>query len=102
MTGAVVRQVHSADQGIVDRAVAAARLAAPGWAALPVAERAGWMRRLADGIEACFDDLVAVEIGATGKPLEQSRTLDIRRGAANFRMLAEIAAQRPVRAFPLP
>lgn len=102
MTGAVIRQVHEADLGIVDRAVRAARAAQPAWAALPIAERAAWMRRLADGIEARFDDLVAVEIADTGKPLEQTRTLDIPRGAANFRAFAEIAAQRPDQAFHLP
>ncbi|WP_318782156.1 aldehyde dehydrogenase family protein [Nonomuraea africana] len=102
MTGQVIRQVHEADHAVVDRAVGAARAAAPGWAALPVAERATWMRRLADGIEARFDDLVAVEIADTGKPLEQTRTLDIPRGAANFRAFAEIAAQRPAEAFHLP
>ncbi|WP_214318417.1 aldehyde dehydrogenase family protein [Nonomuraea sediminis] len=102
VTGSVLRQVHEADSAVVDRAVQAARAAAPGWAALPVTERAAWMRRLADGIEARFDDLVAAEIADTGKPLEQTRTLDIPRGAANFRAFAEIAAQRPDDAFHLP
>ncbi|WP_240506364.1 aldehyde dehydrogenase family protein [Thermoactinospora rubra] len=101
-TGAEIRRVHEADAAVVDRAVRAARRAAPAWAALPVAERARWMRRLADRIEERFDDLVAVEIADTGKPLEQTRTLDIPRGAANFRSFAEIAAQRPAEAFHLP
>lgn len=102
MTGEVIRQVHEADSALVDRAVRAAREAQPAWAALSVSERAAWMRRLADGIEARFEDLVAVEIADTGKPLEQTRTLDIPRGAANFRAFAEIAAQRPDSAFHLP
>ncbi|MEW9549936.1 aldehyde dehydrogenase family protein [Nonomuraea sp. NPDC050783] len=101
MTGAVIRQVCEADPEVVDRAVRAAREAARDWAALPVAERAGWLRRLAEGIEARFDDLVAAEIADTGKPLDQTRTLDIPRGIANFRAFAEIAAQRPDEAFHL-
>ncbi|MFI6483848.1 aldehyde dehydrogenase family protein [Nonomuraea sp. NPDC050663] len=101
VSGQRIREVHEADPTIVDRAVAAARRAAPAWAALPVAERAGWMRKLADGIERRFDDLVAVEIADTGKPVEQTRSLDIPRGAANFRAFAEIAAQRPEEAFHL-
>ncbi|MFC6815138.1 aldehyde dehydrogenase family protein [Nonomuraea dietziae] len=101
VTGQVNRRVHEADSAVVDKAVRAARQAAPGWAALPVAERATWMRRLSEGIEARFDDLVAAEIADTGKPLEQTRTLDIPRGAANFRAFAEIAAQRPSEAFHL-
>ncbi|MEV0586852.1 aldehyde dehydrogenase family protein [Nonomuraea sp. NPDC050310] len=102
VTGKQIREVHVADRDVVDRAVRAARAAAPAWAALPMAERAAWMRRLADGIEARFDDLVDVEIADTGKPVEQTRTLDIPRGAANFRSFAEIAAQRPSNAFHLP
>ncbi|MER7365421.1 aldehyde dehydrogenase family protein [Nonomuraea wenchangensis] len=101
MTGAVIRQVGEADPEVVDRAVRAAREAARDWAALPVAERAGWLRRLAEGIEERFDDLVAAEIADTGKPLDQTRTLDIPRGIANFRAFAEIAAHRPDEAFHL-
>lgn len=101
VTGRPVRLVHEADRSVVDRAVDAARAALPGWAALPVAERAGWMRRLADAIEERFEDLVAAEIADTGKSITQTRTLDIPRGAANFRSFAEIAAQRPESAFHL-
>ncbi|MDP9864436.1 MULTISPECIES: 2-hydroxymuconic semialdehyde dehydrogenase [Streptosporangium] len=101
VTGRPVRRVHEADRAVVDRAVAAARAALPGWAALPVAERAAWMRRLADAIEERFEDLVAAEIADTGKSITQTRTLDIPRGAANFRSFAEIAAQRPESAFHL-
>jgi aminomuconate-semialdehyde/2-hydroxymuconate-6-semialdehyde dehydrogenase len=102
VTGTTAGQAREADEEVVRQAVDAARRAAPAWAALPVAERAAWMRRLADGIEARFDDLVAAEIADTGKPAEQTRTLDIPRGAANFRAFAEIAAQRPDDAFHLP
>ncbi|GII95702.1 2-hydroxymuconic semialdehyde dehydrogenase [Sinosporangium siamense] len=102
VTGAVVRQVHEADRATVDRAVRAARAALPAWAGLSVAERAQWMRRLADAIEERFEDLVAAEIADTGKSITQTRTLDIPRGAANFRSFAEIAAQRPDSAFHLP
>ncbi|GIH98300.1 2-hydroxymuconic semialdehyde dehydrogenase [Planobispora takensis] len=101
VTGREVRRVHEADRSVVDRAVAAARAALPGWAALPVAERAAWTRRLGDAIEERFEDLVAAEIADTGKSITQTRTLDIPRGAANFRAFAEIAAQRPESAFHL-
>ncbi|GAB2964978.1 aldehyde dehydrogenase family protein [Nonomuraea fastidiosa] len=101
VTGLVVRHVHEADPEVADRAVRAAREAARDWAAMPVGERAGWMRRLAEGIEERFDDLVAAEIADTGNPLDQTRTLDVPRGIANFRAFAEMAAQRPEEAFHL-
>ncbi|KAB8196640.1 aldehyde dehydrogenase family protein [Nonomuraea phyllanthi] len=100
VTGTVIRQVHEADPEVVDRAVRAAREAARDWAALPVGERAGWMRRLAEGVESRFDDLVSAEITDTGTSLDQTR-LDIPRGIANLRAFAEIAAQRPDDAFHL-
>lgn len=99
--GRPIRAVHAAGQRVVDLAVRAARAASPGWAALTAAERAVWLRRIADRIETRFDDLVAVEIADTAKPLEQTRTLDIPRGAANFRAFAEIAVQHPEQAFHL-
>ncbi|MEV4469946.1 aldehyde dehydrogenase family protein [Nonomuraea sp. NPDC049504] len=101
VTGTVVRHVHEADPEVVDRAVRAAREASRDWAAMPVGERAGWMRRLAEGIEERFDDLVAAEVADTGNPLDQTRTLDVPRGIANFRAFAEMAAQRPEDAFHL-
>ncbi|MFI6509546.1 2-hydroxymuconic semialdehyde dehydrogenase [Streptosporangium sp. NPDC050855] len=101
VTGSAVREVREADRAVVDRAVTAARAALTGWAALPVAGRAAWMRRLADAIEERFEDLVAAEIADTGKSVAQARTLDIPRGAANFRSFAEIAAQHPENAFHL-
>ena len=50
----------------VDRAVAAARRAFPGWAATPAEERAGWCTRIAAGIGARMDEiatLVSQEVG---------------------------------------
>ncbi|MDF5758527.1 aldehyde dehydrogenase family protein [Spongiactinospora sp. TRM90649] len=101
-TGAENARVHEAGPGVVDRAVTAARRALPGWAGLPVAERSAWLRRLADAMEERFEDLVDAEVADTGKPRAQARTLDIPRGAANFRTFADIAAQRPDNAYHLP
>src|SRR5438105_4465741 len=50
----------------VDRAVAAARAAQPAWAALSGAERAAYLRRFADYLQANFADLVEQSIRETG------------------------------------
>ncbi|RJL31396.1 2-hydroxymuconic semialdehyde dehydrogenase [Bailinhaonella thermotolerans] len=99
LTGLRTGGVHEADAGTVDRAVEAARRAAPGWARTPAAERAGLLRRVADELERRFDDLVAAEVGDTGKPVSQARELDVPRGAANFRTFAELAANQPGQVF---
>jgi len=91
--GSLVGKVHEADQATVDDAVAAARRALRGqWGSLSPAGRGAVLNKVADGIEARFDDFVAAEIADTGKPLTQARTLDIPRGAANLRFFAGLVS----------
>ncbi|MDQ6525410.1 2-hydroxymuconic semialdehyde dehydrogenase [Nocardioides sp. LHD-245] len=93
--GALVAQVHEAGPEVVDAAVAAARDALAGpWASLTVGERATVLRRVAERIEARFEDFVAAEVRDTGKPEHLVRQLDVARAALNFRSFADtIAAQ---------
>jgi aminomuconate-semialdehyde/2-hydroxymuconate-6-semialdehyde dehydrogenase len=84
----------------VDEAVAAARQALRGpWGRMAEQERAAVLRRVADELERRFDDLVVAEVADTGKPISQARTLDVPRGAANFRAFAEIAVTAPTESF---
>ena len=62
-------------------------------------QRAGVLRRIADELDRRFDDLVAAEVGDTGKPVGQARTLDVPRGAANFRAFADIVSSAPTESF---
>lgn len=88
--GSHVASVHEADAALVDAAVSAARAAAGPWSTMPAAQRAAVLNRVADGIEARFDEFVAAEIADTGKPVSQARSLDIPRGAANLRFFANL------------
>ncbi|MFE6996487.1 2-hydroxymuconic semialdehyde dehydrogenase [Microbacterium sp. NPDC057659] len=88
--GSVIGEVHEAGAEQVDRAVAAARAAFDGpWGRMPVAERARLLRRVADAIDRRADELVAAEVGDTGKPETLARDLDVARAAANFRSFAD-------------
>ena len=92
VTGEQIFDVAEADEGVVDAAVAAARAALDGpWGRMSEQERAVVLRRVADELERRFDDLIAAEVGDTGKSISQARTLDIPRGAANFRAFADFA-----------
>jgi aminomuconate-semialdehyde/2-hydroxymuconate-6-semialdehyde dehydrogenase len=83
--------VVEADAAAVNAAVEAARCAQQGpWRRLSPVQRADWLHRIADGIEARFDDFVAAEVADTGRPIEQARRLDIARGIANFRTFADL------------
>lgn len=90
--GRLIAKVCEADAATVDRAVTAARRALHDgpWGKTTPAERAAVLHRIADGIQARFDDFVAAEVADTGRPVEQARTLDIARGIANFRMFADL------------
>nr|MDT0662298.1 2-hydroxymuconic semialdehyde dehydrogenase [Micromonospora sp. DSM 115978] len=100
VTGETLFEVAEADQSMVDDAVAAARAALRGpWGRLGETGRAAVLRRVADELERRFDDLVTAEVADTGKAVSQARTLDVPRGAANFRAFAEIAATAPTESF---
>lgn len=98
--GSVVAVVHEADSGLVDAAVRAGREALEGaWGRTTVAERARLLHRVADAIEARFDDLVRAEVADTGKPVALARELDVTRAAMNFRSFADMVACAGVEAF---
>jgi len=98
--GSLVAKVHEADRATVDTAVEAGRRALQGpWSKLTVAERAEMLGRVAAEIEHRFDDFLAAEIADTGKPHSMASTVDIPRGAANFRMFADILKTMPMESF---
>jgi aminomuconate-semialdehyde/2-hydroxymuconate-6-semialdehyde dehydrogenase len=100
VTGAHIFDVCEADASTVDAAVEAASAALKGpWGRMSEQERAVVLRRVADELERRFDDLVAAEVGDTGKSISQARTLDIPRGAANFRAFADFATTTPTESY---
>jgi aminomuconate-semialdehyde/2-hydroxymuconate-6-semialdehyde dehydrogenase len=102
VNGAVLSTVTEADAALVDRAVEAARRALRGpWARLTTQERCALLRRVAERIEQRFDEFVSAEIADSGKALAQASTLDIPRGAANFRAYADLALARGSECFEM-
>lgn len=91
--GSLIADVHEAGPEHVDRAVKAARRAFDGpWGRMSMSERAQLLRRVADAIDERADELVAAEVGDTGKPVSLARELDVARAAANFRSFADTGA----------
>ncbi|HLV57534.1 MAG TPA: 2-hydroxymuconic semialdehyde dehydrogenase [Natronosporangium sp.] len=100
VTGEVIAEVPEADAATVDAAVQAARDALRGpWGALGVSQRAALLRRIADELDRRFEDLVEAEVADTGKPVSQACTLDIPRGAANFRAFADLISAAPTESY---
>jgi aminomuconate-semialdehyde/2-hydroxymuconate-6-semialdehyde dehydrogenase len=92
-TGRAFAEVARGDAVDVEAAVAAAVRAAPGWAALPASERAAWLERLADAVEARLDDFAHAEARDGGKPLKLAREVEIPRAVSNLRFFAHAATQ---------
>ncbi len=98
--GSRVAEVAEADRAMVDRAVVAARQALAGpWGTLTTRDRAATLSKIADRIEARFGDFLAGEIADTGKPISLASRIDIPRGAANFRIFADLIKNAGLESF---
>ncbi|XDZ52471.1 2-hydroxymuconic semialdehyde dehydrogenase [Neisseriaceae bacterium CLB008] len=92
VNGRLVNRVTYADREAVDLAVAAAREALDGpWGLMTPEQRSALLHRLANAIEARFEEFVAAEVQDTGRPLSVARRLDIPRAIANFRTFADLS-----------
>lgn len=102
LDGSLVGMVHEASADDVDAAVRAAQAALSGpWSTMTVAERTEMLYAVAAEIDRRFDDFLAAEIADTGKPTSIASHIDIPRGAANFRIFADVVKNVPGEFFPM-
>lgn len=80
----VLSEVAQAGAEDVDRAVRAARRAFQSWSALPGAERAKYLFRIARIIQERSRELAVLESLDNGKPIRESRDFDLPTVAAHF------------------
>ena len=90
-TGAVVAELALATPADVDRAVASARAALPGWSAATPAERSAVLFALAESLGAHAGDLVAEEVSQTGKPVRLATEFDVPGSVDNIAFFAGAA-----------
>jgi aminomuconate-semialdehyde/2-hydroxymuconate-6-semialdehyde dehydrogenase len=101
-TGRIVGRVFEAGRCEVDQAVAAARVALKGpWASMPSSERVRLLHAVADRINARRADFVDAEISDTGMALHFNEHVNVPRGAANFKIFADLFANVPTESFPM-
>ncbi len=86
-------EVARGTAGDVETAIAAAQGAFPAWSALPTTERARWLEKLADALEARLEDFAHAESRDGGKPIRLAREVEIPRAIANLRFFAHAATQ---------
>ncbi|MCK6477145.1 MAG: aldehyde dehydrogenase family protein [Phycisphaerales bacterium] len=80
----VLAQVSQGSDADVDAAVRAAREALPAWAGLPPTERAKYIFRIARRIQERARELAVLETLDSGKPIKESRDVDIPLVASHF------------------
>lgn len=79
--GEVLANVHNADSDDLDAAVESARAGQQAWAALTTVERSRILLRAVALLRERNDDLAELESLNTGKPLSETRSVDIVTGA---------------------
>lgn len=94
-TGETVAYTPAGTAADVDRAVAAARSALPGWAATTPQERAEVLRRLAAGLVARQEEIAAAITAEMGAPISLSRTAQVGFPAAVIESIAGLAGEFP-------
>jgi aminomuconate-semialdehyde/2-hydroxymuconate-6-semialdehyde dehydrogenase len=98
----IIGMVHEAGLAEVDQAVTAAREALKGdWGKLTTVKRVEMLYAVADEINRRFDDFLEAEIADTGKPRSLASHIDIPRGAANFKVFADIIKNVPNETFQM-
>jgi betaine-aldehyde dehydrogenase len=90
-TGAVLGMFRVAGEGDVEAAVQAARQGQRIWAAKTAAERARVLRRAAAILRARNDELAELETRDTGKPIQETRVVDVASGADCLEYFASLA-----------
>ena len=91
LDGHVIAHIAEAGQAEVDAAVTAARAALKGeWGKLSTDQRVDLLYGVANEIIRRFDDFVAAEMADTGQPAHVMTNVFIPRGAANFKVFADV------------
>ena len=83
-TEETLAEIAEADEADVDLAVKAARRAFRGWSRMPGAERAKYLYRIARIIQERARELAVLESIDNGKPIKESRDVDVPTVAAHF------------------
>ncbi|XQW85415.1 2-hydroxymuconic semialdehyde dehydrogenase [Thalassotalea piscium] len=91
VNGQVISKLCEASPQLIDQAVASANIALKGtWGKMSVNQRCELLHKVADRMIERQEEFIEAEISDTGKSLFQVETIDIPRGAANFKTFADM------------
>jgi aminomuconate-semialdehyde/2-hydroxymuconate-6-semialdehyde dehydrogenase len=86
--GKIYSQLPDSDRHDVNLASQAAQSAFAGWSAMPIAQRASILQKIAGLIDRDIDKLALAESIDQGKPVKLAKAVDIPRASANMRFFA--------------
>lgn len=92
-TEQVIGHVPLGTEADVERAVVAARRAFPAWAATPSKVRAGFIRALAEVLEARADEMAALITAELGMPVQWCREVQVEGPILGLQQYSDLAAQ---------
>jgi betaine-aldehyde dehydrogenase len=90
-TGEAMAEIEIAGPAQVEAAIAAARVGQKIWARMTGIERGRILRRVADILRARNDELAEIETRDTGKPIQETRVVDVISGADCLEYFAGLA-----------
>lgn len=98
----LIAQVAEARRTEVNAAVTAARAALHGpWGQMAIVDRVEMLHGVANEINRRFEEFLEAECADTGKPMSLARHVDIPRGAANFKIFADVVKNVPTEFFEM-
>lgn len=100
-TGECLATVAQASRADIERAVASAAQGQREWSALPAMARSRILRRAVELLRARNDELAELEMRDTGKPIAETRAVDIVTGADVIEYYAGLAPTLERRQIPL-
>ncbi|MFD1558175.1 betaine-aldehyde dehydrogenase [Paraburkholderia silviterrae] len=100
-TGETLATVQQASAADIERAVQSARAGQRVWAAMTAMERSRILRRAVELLRARNDELAALETRDTGKPIAETRAVDIVTGADVIEYYAGLATAIEGQQIPL-
>ena len=101
-TSEVIGSVPAAGERDAAAAVAAAKAAAPEWAATSPFRRAGFLLALARAVAEHADELAEIETRDVGKPITVSKKVDLRSAPQAIEYFAGMAGKTEGRTVPVP
>ena len=101
-TGEIISTIPLSKKDDVELAVTAAINAQKKWSNLSIEERASYLEKIADELEANVAQIAELESKDTGKPVTLARNVDATRSVANFRFFAQAIKTLPAESHEMP